>query len=330
MKKSVFLIASCLLFIAACANEHPKTEISKEKNVESAIPQHRTEKMTQEPNTIKSSKLEEVVNEEPKLQLVNEKTIIKEEEHLEVKTIQEEKTDKLIIEKEAIASPVKEENANQVSNKPSHSSFNKLLSDYVSASGEVRYTAMKAKKTILVNYIKSLTSSTPKKDWSKNEKLAYWINLYNAATLNIILDNHPITSITKINGGKPWDLKLVTVDGKTYSLNEIENNIVRPRFNEPRIHFALNCAAKSCPKLLNSAFIPSQLNAQLTKQTKAFLSNTSKNTIGESTVEVSKIFEWYAADFGNLITFINKYSSQKVNSNAQISYKEYSWSLNGK
>jgi hypothetical protein len=144
------------------------------------------------------------------------------------------------------------------------------------------------------------------------------------------LDNYPTTSITKITE-KPWDLRFIALGSKTYSLNQIENEIIRPTFKDPRIHFAVNCAAKSCPKLLNEAFTPEKLEAQLDKQTRAFINNTAENTISAQKVEVSKIFEWYKVDFaaaGGVIAFINKYTATPVKSNATVAYKSYNWNLN--
>ena len=115
---------------------------------------------------------------------------------------------------------------------------------------------------------------------------------------------------------------------KTLSLNDIENEIIRPTFKEPRIHFAVNCAAKSCPPLLNKAWTASNLEANLEKQTKAFINNSKYNTISSGSAQVSKIFEWYAVDFGDLRTYLNKYSNTKLSSSASINFAEYDWQLN--
>jgi hypothetical protein len=161
--------------------------------------------------------------------------------------------------------------------------------------------------------------------------LAYWINLYNASTVYLIASNYPISSITKLEGGKPWDKKFVESGDKIYSLNQIENEIIRPRFKDPRIHAALNCAAISCPSLLNEAFVESKLNAQLDKQCKVWVNDASKNILEEKKVKVSQIFDWYATDFkvvGGVVAFINKYSRTKVSAKSRVSYLEYNWALN--
>jgi hypothetical protein len=214
---------------------------------------------------------------------------------------------------------------------PDHSAWNSILKANVSSSGKVNYSAMKSSLADLEKYIKQLEGFGDRGDWSRNEKLAYWVNLYNAATVRLILSNYPVSSITDLNGGKPWDLKVVTIAGKKYTLNEIENDVIRPKFKDARIHFAVNCAAKSCPPLLNEAFTSERLNSQLNKQTKAFVNSSSSNEISEKKIVVSKIFEWYAADFtgsGSLIDYLNKYSTVQIKASASVNYKEYDWALN--
>ena len=158
--------------------------------------------------------------------------------------------------------------------------------------------------------------------------MAYWINAYNAFTVKLILKNYPISSITKLDSGKPWDVKWIKLGEKTYSLNNIEHDILRPTYKDARIHFAVNCAAKSCPPLLNKAWTANNLNATLDKQTKTFINNATFNEIGADVVKLSKIFEWYKVDFGDLIEYINKYSTVKVNQDATIEFVDYNWALN--
>ena len=143
-----------------------------------------------------------------------------------------------------------------------------------------------------------------------------------------MVDNYPVKSIKDIAGGKPWDKKFIKLDGKTLSLNDIENGIIRKDFNEPRIHFAVNCASISCPKLLNKAYTAGNLNSLLESQTKRFINDNSMNMISATKPEISNIFDWYKVDFGNVITFLNKYSDTEIESSAKISYKEYNWNLN--
>jgi hypothetical protein len=211
-----------------------------------------------------------------------------------------------------------------------HSAWDKMLRKNVSSTGVVNYAGFKAQKSDLEAYLKHLKEFSPQSGWSKDKKLAYWINIYNAWTVKTIVDNHPIASITKIDGGKPWKTKKVKSGSNTYSLDEVENTIIRPRFKDGRIHFAVNCAAKSCPPLMNKAWTASNVNSNMEKMTKTFVNNTAFNTISAKKIKISKIFEWYAADFGDLITFLNKYSNTKIDADAKVEYIEYDWDLNGK
>lgn len=211
--------------------------------------------------------------------------------------------------------------------KPNHGLFNELLKIYVSNEGKVNYKGLKNNKAQLEAYLRELETKIIQEDWSKEEKLAYWINIYNANTLKLILNYYPIKSITDLDGGKTWDVKRITVGGKKYSLNNIENDIIRPQFKDARIHFAVNCAAKSCPPLANQAFTAENLNALLDTRTRLFI-NSSANTITVNGMTISKIFEWYGSDFGNITTFINKYSKKTIAKTAKITYKEYDWNLN--
>lgn len=211
---------------------------------------------------------------------------------------------------------------------PSHEVWDKLLQQYVSASGKVNYSGFKKDKARLESYLQVLAKNPPENDWSRAEKMAYWINAYNAFTVKLILDNYPLSSITNLDNGKPWDVKRIQLGGKNYSLNNIENDILRPQFKDARIHFAVNCAAISCPPLLNRAWTAANLESNFEKQAKAFINNTSFNKITAKEVEVSKIFDWYSADFSNLIEFLNRYASVKINANAKVKFKEYDWALN--
>lgn len=213
---------------------------------------------------------------------------------------------------------------------PDHTSWDYLLRTFVSDAGKVNYAGIKTKKQFLDNYLKDLKNKPPQKDWSRNEKLAYWINAYNAFTVKLILDNYPVSSITDLHGGKAWDVKWIELGDKKYSLNNIENDILRSKFKEPRIHFAVNCAANSCPPLLNKAWTPNSLEGYFEQRARAFINNPKFNKINSNKVQVSKIFEWYAGDFGNLIAFLNKYSKTKINANAQVSFLDYDWALNKK
>lgn len=211
----------------------------------------------------------------------------------------------------------------------SHEMFDNLLKKHVSNDGKVNYKGFKKDWLKLQTYIAYLGENMPVETWSKNEKLAYWINAYNAFTIDLILDSYPAKKgIKKIR--KPWKQRRWKIDGKWYNLDEIEHDILR-KMDEPRIHFAINCASFSCPPLLNEAFTAEKLEQQLTQVTKDFVTDTKRNTITKNNLEISKIFKWFSKDFeqeGSLIDFLNKYSTIKISNDADIDYKDYDWSLN--
>jgi hypothetical protein len=211
----------------------------------------------------------------------------------------------------------------------SHLGLDSLLQKHVSETGAVNYKALKADKAALDAYCLSLTENPVQEDWPMAEKLAYWINAYNAFTLKLITDNYPTKSIMNFDGGKTWDVRRIKIGDKKYSLNNIENDIIRPQFKDPRIHFAVNCAAKSCPPLWNRAFTAENLEEALETRTRRFINDPKFNTLAGNSAQVSKIFDWYAADFGDLRKFLNKYAAKPLKNTATISFNEYDWGLNG-
>lgn len=210
----------------------------------------------------------------------------------------------------------------------SHQRWNKLLQKHVSISGNVDYKNFIEDKTTLAIYIDALTHAETIEDWSKEEKLAFWINAYNALTIDLIIKNYPVKSIKDIKN--PWEQRLWQFGDKWYNLEDIEHKILR-KMDEPRIHFAIVCASYSCPKLQNTAFTADNLEQQLTLATQEFLSDTNRNEISKNTLKLSKIFRWFSKDFeqnGSLIDFLNKYTEVTISAKAKISYKDYNWDLN--
>ncbi len=210
-----------------------------------------------------------------------------------------------------------------------HSEWDKLLKKYVGKDGLVDYKGFKNDEAKLDDYLKMLSEKNPTDDWSVQELLAYYINLYNAATVKLIVENYPLKSIKDIDGA--WTKGRVAVGNKELSLGGIENGILR-KMNEPRIHFAINCASISCPKLLNEAYTASKINEQLDRATKEFI-NSDKNDISASNPKLSSVFDWYQKDYKvngkqDVIGFINQYSKTKINTGATIAYKDYNWNLN--
>ena len=210
----------------------------------------------------------------------------------------------------------------------SHDKWDSILKKHVSENGNVSYSGFLNNKSELREYIKYITNNPPTEKWMKDHKLVYWINAYNALTIDLILRNYPLQSIKDIKD--PWDQRLWKFGDKWLNLNDIEHKILR-KMNEPRIHFAIVCASESCPKLQNEAFTASNLEEQLTNATKEFLSDTSKNELSKNRIKLSKIFKWFAKDFkedGSLIDFLNQYSEVSISNSAKKSFKDYSWDLN--
>ena len=210
-----------------------------------------------------------------------------------------------------------------------HSQWTVELKKYVSEEGRVKYAEWKKNTKGIDEYLLDLSNHPVQSYWTRSEKLAYWINAYNAFTIKLILDHHPIQSIQDIEDGRIWDKIWITLGDKTYSLNQIENDIIRPQFTDPRIHFALNCAAVACPPLYNEAFEEAKLQEQLETRTKLFVNNPSFNQFSEKVIRISQLFNWYNEDFKpGLILFFNHYLPYKISSDVKIVYLPYDWNLN--
>jgi len=210
-----------------------------------------------------------------------------------------------------------------------HDEWTVLLKKHVNENGFVNYKNFINDRDALKSYLQKLATYQPNNSWSVHEQLAYYINVYNAQTVNLILENYPTKSIKNISG--QWTRAFVAIGDKNFSLGGIENSLLR-KMNEPRIHFAINCASYSCPMLLNEAFTASNIDAQLDIVTRNFI-NSNKNDITANTPRVSQLFNWYKKDFlangtTSVIEYINKYSDVKINVNASLQFKDYNWKLN--
>lgn len=219
-----------------------------------------------------------------------------------------------------------------------HTRLTALLKKHVTPAGAVDYKGIIKDSLQLNQYLKLLSDNPPQKSWSRDEQLAYWINAYNAFTLQLIIRNYPLKSIKDIGSkvkipfvNTPWDIKFIRIGKETFDLNNIEHGILRDKFKEPRIHFAIVCASVSCPKLLNEAYEGKQVQQQLEAQARDFINDRSRNKISPNAAQVSQIFNWFRGDFtrqGTLTEFLNRYSTVKINKNARVTYLEYNWSLN--
>lgn len=209
-----------------------------------------------------------------------------------------------------------------------HSDWDKLLKKHVDNDGNVDYRGFTKDITVLQTYLDYLSKNRPSDEAPKPEKLAYYINLYNAATVKLILDNFPTKSIKDIKN--PWGKNIVKIGNEDISLGDLEHKILR-KMDEPRIHFAINCASYSCPKLLNKAFNAVNLEKLLEQTAIDFINDPKRNVFTMQKASLSEIFNWYKKDFtekGSLIDYINKYATKKLTSNTKINYLNYNWALN--
>jgi hypothetical protein len=202
------------------------------------------------------------------------------------------------------------------------------LGQFVSDKGVVDYSGWQSQESALDKYLEELSKAVPTATMSADAQMAYWINAYNAFTVKLILDNYPIKSIMKLDKGKVWDRKWIGLGGDVFSLNDIEHEILRKQFDDPRIHFVVNCAAKSCPPLWNRAFTKDNLELGLEKRTRSFINNPSYNSLHKKKLTLSKIFDWYRQDFGDLVAYVSQYTNMEIDKSATVNFHEYDWSLN--
>ncbi len=223
-----------------------------------------------------------------------------------------------------------------------HSAWTEILAGWV-ADGQVDYAGIEREQRAgLGAYLANLSGACAAdyETWRREARIAFWINAYNAFTVRLILDHYPVSSIRKI-GWLPLAafrqrfIPMPGLRGGLVSLQEIENDILRAVFREPRIHFALVCAARSCPPLRREAYRERDLDAQLDEQTRTFLRDPSKNRVDRSrrTLELSAIFKWYRADFeeagGTVQTYVAPYLDGVVDvAGFALTFLEYDWSLN--
>jgi len=240
-----------------------------------------------------------------------------------------------------------------------HGLWDQLLRQHVVSlhdgqATQVDYQGMNNDRAQLKAYLNQLTSISRQEfsQWSQQEQLAYLINLYNAWTIEFVLTSYPdIESIRELGGlfQSAWEIEIISLFGEPHSLNDIEHGLIRAsgRFNDPRIHFAVNCASIGCPALRSEAYTGIQLEKQLEEQTEKFLSDRSRNRLKENTLEVSSIFKWYREDFekgwhgvNSLTDFFAVYQNalgltvsdvQRLHAGViNIEFLDYDWRLNAR
>jgi hypothetical protein len=213
--------------------------------------------------------------------------------------------------------------------------YGRLLKIYASPAG-VDYAAWHRNPEdvrTLMNIADQIAKNGPRSNQTA-DALAYYINAYNVWMLRLVLEKYPIKSVRDI---APlfgvFTGKRIEVNGQKMSLNHLEKQIIIKQFAEPRIHFALNCASRSCPPLSSEPFTSAQLESQLDKVTRAFAQTdfAARVSSDQKQVALSKIFEWYADDFkeaGGPVAFLNGYRQPPIPTNARVSFQEYDWALN--
>ena len=209
-----------------------------------------------------------------------------------------------------------------------HKIWNELLSKYVNDEGFVNYSSI-AKDPQLEEYLSLLSSAHPDTSWKTEVRLAYWINAYNAFTVKLIVDHYPVSSIKDIPNR--WSIDFIELEGINYSLADIEHRILRTLYKEERIHFAINCASFSCPKLSGFSYQPEQLDKQLDKAARSFINDPNRNQVSMDKMKLSKIFKWFQKDFTtstSLEDYIKKYADKTITSKTKVEYLEYNWVLN--
>lgn len=223
-----------------------------------------------------------------------------------------------------------------------HALWGTLLNKYVKG-GAVDYQGFKDDEGELDRYLETLAQTDPDA-LPRSDQLALYINGYNAYTVKLILknftDGKPVQSIRKIGGlfTSPWSIAFAEIGGRILSLDEIEHEIIRPRFQDPRIHFVVNCASQSCPPLISMPYLGQTLDAQLDAGTRNFLADRKHNYIDSDTLYVSSIFKWYGEDFNDdAAAFFLKYADgetlaelQRIGPDIRVKYLDYDWSLNNK
>ena len=227
-----------------------------------------------------------------------------------------------------------------------HTAFSTLLAGYVTPSPDglnrVDYDRWRSNpddRKALDAYISGL-EATAVSTLPRDERFAFWANLYNAVTVRLILDENPSRSIRQIRPHPfafgPWGAKRVTVEGKRLSLDNIEHDILRATFNDPRVHYALNCASIGCPDLGTRAWEAATLEEDLNSGARAYVNHPRGVTVTKKGLRISKIYNWFREDFGDstdgviehLLPYANDELKAAIRANPRIDGHQYNWDLN--
>ena len=230
-----------------------------------------------------------------------------------------------------------------------HAQWTKILAQYVHGD-RFDYGGLKKDPQALNDYIATLEAVTPAElaSWTEHQQMAFWINVYNAHVIKLIVKEYPVKSIRDLGTllNKVWDKRFIRLDThhpsgkpKKLSLDDVEHKILRPKFKDARVHAAVNCASESCPPLLNEAFTGKNLDRQLDGAVRAWIADTTRNRFDRSKnkMKISEIFKWFKGDFerdgGSVREWIAKYAPAETakwlrESKVKVGYLNYSWKLN--
>ncbi len=228
----------------------------------------------------------------------------------------------------------------------SHAAWNALLGEFVKRSPDgvnrVDFRGMKSRGEVrLKSYVAMLEGARPS-IMRPQQRKAYWINIYNAKTLEVVLSRYPVGSIRDISlpgpdgkpGDGPWSAKLLKVEGKDLSLDDIEKMVLMPEFKDVRLHYALNCLSIGCPNLLPEAFVAARLDRQLDSAARAYINHPRGIEIKSGRVKASSIYEWYEGAFGGkkgVIAHMTRYARPELRRMlpkvSKIDVYDYDWKL---
>ena len=230
-----------------------------------------------------------------------------------------------------------------------HAAWSQLLATYVEVGQDginrVNYAKFKAGgAAALQTYVQALEAADPA-SLGRDEAFAFWANLYNAKTVELVLNAYPVRSIKDINlgggllaavTGGPWKAKTIKIKSTELSLDDIEHGLLRPVFKDPRVHYAVNCASISCPNIATEAFKGATLDAQLNAAATAYINHPRAVRVDGEDVTASSIYDWFQKDFGGseagVLAHFNTYASetlkQKLKGITGIADYGYDWSLN--
>ena len=228
-----------------------------------------------------------------------------------------------------------------------HSGWDLILKTYIRPGPDgvnrFAYSRLSAEDTTQLHRYVDRLAATPISQFSRREQLAYWINFYNALTIQVVATHYPVASIREIDlggggfGGGPWAKKLVAVESEELSLNDIEHRILRPIWQDPRIHYAVNCASIGCPNLRRSAYQGDTVNRVLESAARDYVNNSRGVSIQDGDLTVSSLYVWFRPDFGGsdaaILAHLRRYAGPTLKSalagRETIADHRYDWGLNG-